>query len=119
MIRKIPENTTEGIRYLFCKVHKFENQIKIMICTINNNDNNKNSNCSNNDSNNCNNSSSINNSNNKNIQMMMMMIIIIIIIIMIIIIIKSFTANSRGLVSKFQRICYNVMNLFLFCSSEQ
>ena len=56
---------------------------------------------------------------------MMMIIIIIIIVITIIIIIivmiiiESFTANFRGLVSKFQRIFYNVMNSFLFCSSRQ
>lgn len=31
MIRKIPENTSEGIRFLFCKVHKFENQLILTI----------------------------------------------------------------------------------------
>ena len=63
MIRKIPEIISELIHYLFCKVHKLENQLMI---TINDTitTNNHNNNCNNNDSNNNNNDS--NNNINKN-----------------------------------------------------
>ena len=64
MFRKIPEITFEGIHYLSCKAHKFENQLIITINDTINNDNNNNYN--NNDSNNCNNNSSNRNDNDSN-----------------------------------------------------
>ena len=65
MFRKIPEITFEGIHYLSCKAHKFENQLIITINDTINNDNNNN-NYNNNDSNNCNNNSSNSNDNDNN-----------------------------------------------------
>ena len=64
MFRKIPEITFEGIHYLSCKAHKFENQLIITINDTINNDNNNNYN--NNDSNNSNNNSSNRNDNDNN-----------------------------------------------------
>ena len=31
MIRKIPGNSSEGVHFLFCKAHKFKNQLIITI----------------------------------------------------------------------------------------
>ena len=44
MIRKIPGNTTEGIRYLFCKEHEIENHLIITINNTSNKNNNNNNN---------------------------------------------------------------------------
>ena len=79
MIRKIPENSSEGVHFLFCKVHKFKNQLIItindlmIIITI------------------------------KIIIVIMIVIIVMIVVVLSLIIIimkKYFTANSQGLASK-------------------
>ena len=44
MIRKIPEITSEGIRYLFCKEHEIENHLIITINNTSNKNNNNNNN---------------------------------------------------------------------------
>ena len=44
MIRKIPEITSEGIHYLFCKEHEIENHLIITINNTSNKNNNNNNN---------------------------------------------------------------------------
>ena len=65
MFRKISEITFEGIHYLSCKAHKFENQLIITINDTINKDNN----------------------DNYNIIMIVIIVIIIVVIVMIMIII--------------------------------